>query len=85
MKSLGGIQPGTINSLIQDPIIREAQQKAGVTTYQDPDYITQNQNQKKYEENPNNKFQAGTYVYLDNKAEKFDKAYDTQISIFRSN
>ncbi len=85
IKSLGGVQPSSINSLVQDPIIREAQQDAGILPYQEPDYRTQNQNQENYESNKNNLFQVGTYVYLDNKATTFDKSFDTQISIFLLN
>ena len=77
--TLGGIQPITINSMEQDPIIRAAQKEHGINPYIEPTYQEQNQNQKQYEESKNN-FQVGQYVYLDFKIDTFSKSYDTQIS-----
>ena len=74
LKSLGGIQPISINSMEQDPVISEAQKEAGIKPYQAPTYIKQNENQKNYEAIKSN-FQVGQYVYLDFKSDPFSKSF----------
>jgi len=83
VKSLGGFQPKNANSLLDDVKIREAQRKKGIVPYKDPPLNEQLKNQSKFNDDPKNPFKPGVYVYLDNRTTAFDKAYDTQISIFK--
>lgn len=83
VKALGNVKPSSINSFLDDVKIREAQTKNNIVqSYVEPDYKTQNSNQSSYETS-GNKFQLGTYVYLDFKQNTFDKSFDSQISTIK--
>ena len=79
IKSLGGVQPKEINSLLDDVKIRKAQEVNCVIPFEEPDYKTQNANQSTYLNDPKSPFKIGDYVYLDFKQSAFDKSYDTQV------
>lgn len=82
IKSLGFIQPKSINSEVDDVIVREAQKANNIQPFQEPSWIEQNKNQEDFLKNPKNPFPIGSYVYVDLKPTSFDKSYDMQISLF---
>jgi len=77
--SLGGIRPSDIKNVFDGSKILEAQEKKGVKRYREPSWKEQNDQQKKYLEDPSQKFKISDYVYLDLKKTAFDKSYDLQI------
>lgn len=69
-----------VNSTEDSVFVRQAQRANCVFPYQEPTFEEQNSSQKQYNDNQSNKFQPGTYVYLDFKTGAFDKSFDTQVN-----
>ncbi len=81
IKVLGNIMPSEINSEWDDVKLREAQKNNKVKVYHEPNWETQNQNQKTYLESKKI-LQPGSYVYVDKKTEVFNKSFFVQVKIF---
>lgn len=79
VKSLGGIEPGQINSFLDDPLIRNAQEEHNITPYAEPHWKTQNLNQSEALQNTAEPFPVGSYVYLDLPKDNFTKGFDYQV------
>lgn len=79
VKSLGGVEPGQINSFLDDPIIRNAQEKHHIEPYKEPHWEEQNQNQAEALKDPKQPFPIGSYVYLDLPKDPFTKGFDYQV------
>jgi len=80
IKALGFKSPSEINSEWDDVKIRESQKEKKIQVYHEPDWKTQNKNQEKYLSSSKNKFQPGTFVYIDKKTEVFNKSFFAQVS-----
>ena len=72
VKALGNLSPSQISSEWDDVKVREAQSKNKIKVYEEPNWQTQNENQKKYLESKK-VLQPGSYVYVDKKTEVFNK------------
>jgi len=81
LKRLGGLAPGSINTMLDDVEVREAVENSCETTATHlPSVKEQNELQKKYE-NSKAQFQVNSFVYLDNKEKTFAKSYNAKVSI----
>jgi len=65
--------------MLDDSVVRSHQEKTKDNIYSEPDWKTQNQNQKKYE-NSNSPYQVGEFVYVDEKKNVFDKSFVANVS-----
>ena len=81
IKALGNKSPSEINSEWDDVKIREAQKKNKIKVYHEPNWETQNQNQKTYLQSKKI-LQPGSYVYVDKKTEVFNKSFFAQVRLF---
>lgn len=79
LKKIGGLSPGSINSMLDDVKVQNAQEQNNTLRYQEPTYISQNEAQKNYEKTSN--FQVDDFVYLDYKETTFSKSFDSKLSI----
>ena len=78
IKKLGNIAPESIKSEIDSVRVQEAQKKAQINVYKEPNYRIQLENQKQHESDPL-KLQIDDYVYLSSNEELFSKSYDVKV------
>lgn len=78
LPQLGNLMPKNVNSMADDSIVRNEQEKVNVPVYSQPDWKTQNQNQKAYEKSKH-PYQVGQYVYVDEKKAVFDKSFVSNV------
>jgi len=78
MKRIGYLSPGSVNTLVDDVSVREAQEANCVTPAPQPSYQEQNVSQANYEKSTG--FQKDDFVYLDYKQKTFSKSFDLQVS-----
>lgn len=79
LKKIGNLGPGSINSMLDDIKVREAQKDNCVPVYDEPNYKIQNEAQKNYEKSQG--MQVNNFVYLDYKEKTFAKSFDPKLSI----
>jgi len=82
LESIGFLTPDDIHSEFDNTKVQESQKKAHSEPYREPDWQTQQKLQQEYEKSPKNKFQVGTFVYLDNPQDVFQKSFHVQVLIF---
>lgn len=78
LKRLGYLRPCDINSPLDVVKVQEARKKNNIKVYEEPDWKTQVENQKKYESS-SNPFQKGTFVYADEPERPFKKSFHFQV------
>jgi len=83
MKRLGNLSPGSVNTLLDDVSVRQAQEQNCVPVYQQPSFQDQNLAQKNYQNTSG--LQINDFVYLDYKEKTFAKSFDTKISNLKIN
>lgn len=81
LKKLGFLKPSDINSVYDSAIVNEEKKAKKVSTYTEPPYQKQEENQKTYEQKKQN-LQVGDYVYLNLNQKAFDKSFDLQETKF---
>lgn len=79
LKKIGNLAPGSINSMLDDVKVREAQKDNCIKVYEEPNYKIQNEAQESYEKTAG--FQINDFVYLDYKEKTFAKSFDQKLSI----
>ena len=77
---LGGVKPSSITSEIDSVKVSKAQKEHKILKYSEPNFETQRENQKAYENN--GKFKVNDYVYLDFDEKLFDKSFNVSVSIY---
>jgi hypothetical protein len=77
LKRLGYLMPDDINFEIDSVFVKESKENNGVLTYSEPDFHTQEANQKNALKS--NNFTINSYVYLDFDEKLFDKSYDISV------
>ena len=82
LEKLGYLRPDDIHSEFDDIKVQEAQKSHNLKPYSEPDWQTQEKQQKEYENSSKNKFQVGTFVYLDYPQHVFEKSFHVQVSFF---
>ena len=80
LKKIGNLPPGSVNSMIDDIKVREAQKDNCIPVYEEQNYKIQNELQQNYEKSSG--FQFNDFVYLDYKEKTFAKSFDSKVSIF---
>lgn len=80
---LGGITPESIHSEVDSVRVKDAQKKANINVYQEPNYSDQLKNQIEYESNLHN-LQIDDYVFLSENEPLFSKSYDVKVKFFNS-
>ena len=79
IKKLGWLTPNSIHSEVDSVIVSKAKKKQNISTYSEPNYHIQRQNQANYE-NSNN-LQINDYIYLDFDEKLFDKSFNVSVSL----
>ena len=79
--ALGYMSPAQIQSPTDDPEVERAKRLHHVPQRTEPSAEEQRQNQEEFEKS-DSKFKVGNYVYKNFLPQKFDKSYDTQVSLF---
>lgn len=83
LERIGFLRPDDIHSEYDNIKVQEAQKKNHVEAFSEPDWQTQQKLQQQYEKSSKNKFQVGTYVYVDNPQHVFQKSFHVQVIFFR--
>ena len=78
LKKLGWLTPNSINSEIDSVRVKKAKKSFNIISYSEPDFETQQQNQKTYEQSK--ALQVNSFVYLDFDEKLFDKSFDVSVS-----
>ena len=81
LEKIGFLRPDDIHSEFDDIKVQEAQKSHNLKPYSEPDWQTQEKQQKEYENSSKNKFQVGTFVYLDYPQHVFEKSFHVQVSL----
>ena len=81
MERLGGKCPNDVTSVLDDVKIARTIEAKGNAQFSEPSWQEQQKNQETYEKSSKNVFKVGTFVYLDNPQDVFDKSFHAQISI----
>ena len=77
LKRLGWLKPSDINTIGDSIRVDEAKKAHNIPILKEPSFQEQQKNQKTYELDSKNKFQANSYVLLDFKEVPiFDKSFD---------
>lgn len=79
LERIGFLRPDDIHSEFDNIKVQEAQKKSQKEPFSEPDWRTQEKLQKEYEQSPKNKFQVGTFVYLDDPQNVFQKSFHVQV------
>lgn len=79
LKKIGNLAPGSVNSMLDDIKVREAQRDNCVPVYEEENYKVQNELQQSYEKSSG--FQVNDFVYLDYKEKTFAKSFNAKLSI----
>jgi len=79
LKRIGNLAPGSINTMMDDIKVREAQQETCQPVYVEQNYKDQNKLQAEYEQSKN--YQVNDFVYLDYKEKTFSKSFNPKLSI----
>lgn len=82
LERIGFLRPDDIHSEFDNIKVQEAQKKNHQESFSEPDWQTQQKLQQEYENSSKNKFQVGTYVYLDNPQNVFQKSFHVQVIFF---
>jgi len=81
----GGVPPEDINSFMDDPIVREAREKNGVT-FPEPNREAEIKSEEQFNQSvagPSKpKLMVGSFVFLDKKQKTFDKSFELQVITF---
>ena len=79
IKTLGWLKPSSIHGESDSQKVRIAKQSANISTYTEPSFQKQEENQHQYE-NSSNTLQVNDFVYLDFDEKLFDKSFDVSVS-----
>lgn len=79
LKRIGFLRPDDIHSEFDNIKVQEALKKNHQETFSEPDWRTQQKLQEQYEKSSKNKFQVGTFVYLDEPQNVFQKSFHVQV------
>ena len=80
IKKLGYLKPNMINNEADSVLVKEAKTALKVTTFKEPDYKTQQQNQIQFESS-HSQLQKGNFCYVDFDEKLFDKSFDVVVRI----
>lgn len=79
LKRLGYLRPSDVSSPLDAVKVQEARRNHNIKVYEEPDWRTQEKNQKAYESDSKNVFQKGTFVYADDPQRPFKKSFHYQV------
>lgn len=81
LKKLGNLSPADIKSSLDNVKVQNALKANNIEPYSQPDWKTQEQNQKNYE-NSKAELQVGKFVYKDDPKRVFSKSFHTQVNYY---
>ena len=77
LKKLGWLTPNSIHSEIDSVRVRTAKEAHLITTYKEPNFQTQRENQLAYKKSKG--LQINDFVYLDFDEKLFDKSFNVSV------
>ena len=78
IEKLGYLKPNMINNETDSVLVKEAKAALNLTSYKEPDYKTQQDNQTKFESSQS-ELKKGNFCYVDFDEKLFDKSFDVVV------